>query len=147
MKRKTQRPQAGGGAVSDINITPMVDVLLCLLIFVIVIQPGLIKGVDLQVPPSDTSAAAATAAARDQLVLHIRKGPAYALNDVPVAAAALGPRVHELFAGRARKVLFVQGAEDVSYADVITAVDIVKGAGITVVGLVPREVAAPARIR
>ena len=143
MKPRRQKPQlASSGAVADINITPMVDVLLCLLIFVIVIQPGLIKGLDLQVPPPENAAATTTTSARDQLVLHVRKGPAYAINGASVPVAALGPKVHELFDQRSRKVLFVQGDEDVSYADVITAVDVVKGAGVTVVGLVPREVTA-----
>ena len=138
-RKKFHAQAASGGAVADINITPMVDVLLCLLIFVIVIQPGLIKGMDLQVPPPDTSLAATTTAQRDQLVLHITKGPAYALNDVAIPVAELGQRVHDVFATRTRKVLFVEGGEDVGYADVIAAVDVVKGAGVTVVGLVPRE--------
>ena len=143
MKPRRQKPQpASSGAVADINITPMVDVLLCLLIFVIVIQPGLIKGLDLQVPPPENAAATTTSSARDQLVLHVRKGPAYAINGASVPVASLGAKVHALFDQRSRKVLFVQGDEDVSYADVITAVDVVTGAGVTVVGLVPREVTA-----
>ena len=139
-KRKSFTAQpAAGGAMSEINITPMVDVLLCLLIFVIVVQPGLVKGLDLQVPPPDTSRAATTAAARDQLVLHIEKGPVYRLNDVDIPPGQLGRRVHEVYANRTRKVLFVQGAEDVEYDVVVQAVDIVRGAGVTVVGLVPRQ--------
>ena len=74
-RRRRPRPaaSAGGGAVSDINITPMVDVLLCLLIFTMVIQPGLLKGVDVQVPPPEPVGAAASAAeGRDQIIAFLR---------------------------------------------------------------------------
>ena len=138
MKKQRAKVTVQGGAVSDINITPMVDVLLCLLIFVIVIQPGLVKGLDVQVPPHDTSLAASTAGPRDQLVLHIEKGPIYRLNDVAIPPAELASRVRDVFARRQRKVLFVQAAEDLQYADVVAAIDEVKGAGVSVVGLVPR---------
>jgi biopolymer transport protein ExbD len=132
-------PSALSGAVSDINITPMVDVLLCLLIFVIVIQPGLIKGVDLQVPPADSALAATTAASRDQLVLHVLPGPRYALNDVTVPAGELAAVLRDVFEPRRRKVLFVRGAEDARYEEVIAAVDLARSAGVTIVGLVPRD--------
>ena len=89
-RRRRPRPaaSASGGAVSDINITPMVDVLLCLLIFTMVIQPGLLKGVDVQVPPPEPVGAAASAAEnRDQIILRVASGPAYTINHEPVAAA------------------------------------------------------------
>ena len=92
-RRRRPRPaaSAGGGAVSDINITPMVDVLLCLLIFTMVIQPGLLKGVDVQVPPPEPVGAAASAAEnRDQIILRVASGPAYTLNHEAVAADAAG---------------------------------------------------------
>ena len=88
-RRRRRRPAsaARGGAVSDINITPMVDVLLCLLIFTMVIQPGLLKGVDVQVPAPETGGIATAAAQpRDQIVLQVAPGPAYTLNHVSVAA-------------------------------------------------------------
>ncbi len=78
-------------------------------------------------------------AARDQLVLQVRPGPAYALNEVEVPAAQLDQRIRDVFRDRPRKVLFVKGTEDVSYAEVIRAVDVARGAGVRVVGLVPRE--------
>ena len=141
--RRRRRPRhaasAGGGAVSDINITPMVDVLLCLLIFTMVIQPGLLKGVDVQVPAPEPVGAAAAAEGRDQIILRVASGPAYTLNHEPVAAAVLEARIAEVFRDRRRKVLFVEGAEDATYEDVVAAVDMARGAGIRVIGLVPRE--------
>lgn len=141
-RRRRRRPAsaARGGAVSDINITPMVDVLLCLLIFTMVIQPGLLKGVDVQVPAPETGGIATVAAQpRDQIVLQVAPGPVYALNHVPVAADDLERTIREVFRDRRRKVLFVQGAEDAVYEDVVAAVDRARGAGIRVIGLVPRQ--------
>jgi biopolymer transport protein ExbD len=142
MKKARRRSPvlARSAAVADINITPMVDVLLCLLIFVMVIQPGLLKGLDVQVPVPEVAGAGASMA-RDQIVLHVYPGPAYALNGTDLPAGQLEVRLRELFRNRARKVLFVDGAEDAVYADVIGAVDMARGAGVRVVGLVPREVA------
>ena len=143
MKRRRRRRVAApsrSGAVSDINITPMVDVLLCLLIFTMVIQPGLLKGVDVQVPaPEPVNSAAAIAEHRDQIILHVGRGPVYTINHEPVAAALLEARIVQVFRGRSRKVLFVEGAEDAMYQDVVEAVDKARGAGIRVIGLVPRD--------
>ncbi|HET9515176.1 MAG TPA: biopolymer transporter ExbD [Gemmatimonadales bacterium] len=142
MKRRRRRRLAIGfasAAVSDINITPMVDVLLCLLILVMVIQPGLLKGLDIQVPPVETGLALAADAPRDQIILHVASGPAYAINSIEVPADQLEQRIREVFQGRGRKVLFLKGAEDVRYEDVVRAADVAKAAGIRVVGLVPRD--------
>jgi len=138
MKRRRQPLVAHTSAVADINVTPLVDVLLCLLIFVMVIQPGLLKGLDVQVPPPET-VAVGSSAVRDQLVLHVLPGPAYALNGADVPAGQLPARLQEVFRSRTRKVLFVDGAEDALYDDVIGAVDLARGAGVQVVGLVPRN--------
>jgi biopolymer transport protein TolR len=130
--------------VADINITPMVDVLLCLLILVMVIQPGLLKGVDLQVPAPDPAGVVSRDQPRDQIILYIAPGPSYAINAEPVTAAALDARLREVFRDRPRKVLFVKGTEDASWEAVVAGVDVARGAGINVIGLVPRDRATPA---
>lgn len=138
MKRRAKPDVGGGSVVSDINITPMVDVLLCLLILQMVIQPGLQKGLDLQLPLSERTEMAAATVARDQIVLRVSAGPAYALNEQAVPAADLDRTLREVFRGRPRKVLFVDAAEEIPYEEVIGAVDAARGAGLAVVGLVPR---------
>lgn len=138
MKRRLKPDVSGGSVVSDINITPMVDVLLCLLILQMVIQPGLQKGFDLQLPLSERTEMASATVARDQIVLRVAVGPAYALNEQAVAVADLEPTLREVFRDRPRKVLFVDAAEDLSYEEVIRVVDAARGAGLAVVGLVPR---------
>ena len=149
MKRRAKLPAGGTGAgsvVADINITPMVDVLLCLLILQMVIQPGLQKGLDVQLPlPERTERATASSPVRDQIVLRVTAGPAYTLNEDAVPAADLERTLREVYRNRPRKVLFVDAAEDVPYEEVIRVVDAARGAGVTVVGLVPRagEQASP----
>ena len=126
-----------GGPAADINMTPMIDILLVLLIIFMVVQQGLQKGLSVQVPPIDSEAQLAQAV--DQIVLEIRSGNQYAINQQPVATAQLQARLTEIFVGRPRKVIFVKGAEDISYGQVVFAVDAARAAGIEVVGLVPRS--------
>jgi biopolymer transport protein TolR len=127
-----------GGPTSDINITPMIDVLLVLLIIFMVVQQGLQKGVSVQVPPVKETEAAEVSQNLDQIVLEIQSGGVYAINQQPVARGDLRTRLNEIFAPRPRKVIFVKGAENINYGDVVYAVDAARAAGIEVVGLVPR---------
>lgn len=143
MKRRAKPSGGGESVVAEINITPMVDILLCLLILQMVIQPGLQKGLDVQLPLPEQTAAGAVApappAARDQIVLRVTAGPVYVLNEELVPAAELERTLRGVFRDRPRKVLFVDAGEDLPYEEVIRAVDVARGAGVTVVGLVPRR--------
>ncbi|HET7321699.1 MAG TPA: biopolymer transporter ExbD [Longimicrobiaceae bacterium] len=124
-----------GGPASDINMTPMIDILLVLLIIFMVVQQGLQKGITVQVPPIEDTPVTSNL---DQIVLTVDRGNQYAVNQQPVPAGQLQEYLHDLFAPRPRKVIFVKGAEDITYGDVIYAVDAARAAGIDVVGLVPR---------
>ncbi|MBV9774473.1 MAG: biopolymer transporter ExbD [Gemmatimonadetes bacterium] len=125
-----------GGPNSEINVTPMIDVLLVLLIIFMVVQQQLQRGVSVQLPP--TTGQEVPGLKPDQIVLQVEPGPRYLLNSQPVAAASLAATLQGVFAPRPRKVVFVQGAEGTSYGDVIRAVDASRAAGVQVVGLVPR---------
>jgi biopolymer transport protein ExbD len=130
---------APGSHQSHINITPMIDVLLVLLILFLIIQPALTKGIDVQVPAEES--VEASAEAPDQIVLHVRQGvggPAYSVNDVGVPAAELESRIREIFESRPRKVIFVEGEESLPYSAVVRAMDVLRASGIEVIGLVPR---------
>lgn len=127
-----------GGAMNEINMTPMIDVLLVLLIIFMVVQKGLQKGLDVQVPPTE-EIEADQAENLDQIVLDVQPGPQYFLNTEPIARQNLQARLTQVFANRPRKVIFVKGAENLTYGDVIYAVDATRGAGVDVVGLVPRQ--------
>jgi biopolymer transport protein ExbD len=112
-----------------------------LLIIFMVVQQGLQRGVAVQVPPVKKEKQE-VAQNVDQIVLDIRPGPEYFLNQEPIQQANLEGRIKEVFAPRPRKVIFVKGAENLNYGQVIYAIDATRAAGVEVVGLVPR--AAPA---
>ncbi|HVG45883.1 MAG TPA: biopolymer transporter ExbD [Longimicrobium sp.] len=134
-----------GGAMNAINVTPMIDVLLVLLIIFMVVQQGLQKGVSMQVPPpKDKDEVAQKSNPEDQIVLEVTPGPAYAINTAPVASDQLEARIREIYAARPRKVIFVKGAENLRYGDIVRAVDASRAAGVEVVGLVPRPETGPA---
>jgi biopolymer transport protein TolR len=126
-----------GGQVSSINMTPMIDVLLVLLIIFMVVQQQLQRGLSLQVPPP-TPGQTPPDPGDESLVLEVAPGGAYRLNQQPIATASLQQRLAEVFAGRNRKVLFVKADEHASYGEVVAAVDASRLAGVSVVGLVPR---------
>jgi len=126
-----------GGMAAAINVTPMIDVLLVLLIIFMVVQQGMQKGLSVQVPaPHDPTVT--PPAQPDAIVLEVLPGGRYAINRQPVGAEGLQAAVARTFAGRPRKVLFVKGAEGLTYGEVAAAVDASRAAGVAVVGLVPR---------
>ncbi|HLL81570.1 MAG TPA: biopolymer transporter ExbD, partial [Longimicrobium sp.] len=90
------------GPVSAINMTPMIDVLLVLLIIFMVVQQGLQRGVPVQVPPP---ARGQPSHAPDQIVLEVAPGGSYLLNRQPVSAAALHSTLARVFAPRAQGAL------------------------------------------
>src|SRR5829696_2410235 len=126
-----------GGSISQINMTPMIDVLLVLLIIFMVVQQGLQRGLSVQVPPPPDGRP--ILAQTGNLVLELEPGGRYLLNRQPVARERLAQVLAEVFAPRTRKVLFVRGAETLPYGEVIAAVDASRQAGVQVVGLVPRS--------
>jgi biopolymer transport protein TolR len=128
-----------GGPSSEINMTPMIDVLLVLLIIFMVIQPAMQKGIEVQVPPVEERQQPQSEPNPDQIVLEIQPGPNYSLNGIPVAPQRLEGQLRSIFNERARKVLFVKGDESLRYHEVIRAIDAARAANVEVVGLVPRS--------
>lgn len=126
------------GPSSEINMTPMIDILLVLLIIFMVVQQGLQTGLSVQIPPIESEAQLAQSV--DQIVLEVEPG-SYRLNQQPVSPAQLESELRSVFEPRPRKVIFIKGAENVRYGDVAHAVDVARSAGIDVVGLVPRTAA------
>lgn len=130
----------GGSSTEEvIDVTPMISVLLVLIIFFILAQQGLQKGVDTQVPPvQKKKVTQPNQAKNNQIVLQVQPGPTYLLNKHPIAVGQLRQQLHRVFKPRIRKVLFIKGSGKVSYGLVVHAVDMARAAGIEVVGLVPR---------
>ena len=126
----------GGGVSSEINVTPMIDVLLVLLIiFMVVIAMGR-TGVPIQIPPIDTGTR--STAISDQIVMELRDDGGYYINGKQVNKPELPAFLKDLFEGRA-KLLFLKPGLSRIYADVIGAIDIARGAGVEVIGVTPIE--------
>lgn len=122
---------------SEINVTPMIDVLLVLLVIFMVLQQGMARGVSVQVPPPETGEQVRPEPSSD-IVLEVEPGGRYRLNTRAVASGRLRETLAEVYDQRPRKVLFVKGSEALTYGEVVAAVDAARSAGIVIVGLVPR---------
>ncbi|HKD58863.1 MAG TPA: biopolymer transporter ExbD [Terracidiphilus sp.] len=129
---------------SEINVTPMIDVLLVLLIIFMVIVPATPRGETALVPhPARRDAKPA-----DAVVLEVIKGAGgavgFRINQQPVAKGELQSRLAAVFATRAQRVLFVKGDDQLSFTQVAEVIDIGHSAGIDQIGLMtPGTVALP----
>ena len=126
-----------GGVQSDINVTPMIDVLLVLLIIFMITQPLSRKAMDVQVPPPNSTTASTSAS--NQIVLELGDDGSYAINSQPVPKDQLDTQIHAVFDNRPAKLLFIKAAPNRIYQDVIDAMDVARGAGVQIIGLTPKE--------
>jgi biopolymer transport protein TolR len=130
---------AGGGLQNDINVTPMIDVLLVLLIIFMAAIPSMRKAIDLQLP-DPTPAQSMPASQSNQIVLEVGPNNYYALNkNEVVPKEQLAGRLKALYDGRPEKIIFVKGDTTIKYEDVIWAMDVARGAGVKVIGVPPKE--------
>ena len=131
---------AGGGAglSNDINVTPMIDVLLVLLIIFMAVLPSMRKAIDIQLPDPNPSVQPANANS-NQIVLEVSPGGKYAINSEVVTKDRLPTRLKEIYDGRPEKIIFVKGVPGVKYADIIDAMDAARGAGVKVIGIPPKD--------
>ncbi len=129
-----------GGSMSEINMTPMIDVLLVLLVIFMLAQPLLQKSIDVQLPIEEEAPPENPA---PQIVLEITADGNYFLNTRPLPASELESRLREIYAARRDKVLFVKAHGDLIYQDVIVVMDAARGAGVTVLGAMLEDQPAP----
>ena len=138
----------GGGtnkAVSEINVTPLIDVLLVLLIIFMVIVPVTPKGLDALVPqpPKDPTHDQPNDRTIVVQVLSNKGGPpAYKINEDSFAKASLEPKLAEIFAARQEKVMFVKGDPDLNYGSIAEIVDFGHQAGVDNIGIITPRVEA-----
>src|SRR5436190_21778654 len=118
----------GGGVRSDINITPLVDVVLVLLIIFMVMTPTLLKELSLVVPEkSDVQIATPTTS--DQVVVAVTKENKITVNQEPIDEAALADRIHDLMQAHSDKLVFFDIDDEADYGEVVHVMDTVRGAG------------------
>jgi biopolymer transport protein ExbD len=126
-----------GGVRSDINITPLVDVVLVLLIIFMVATPMLIKDLDLTVPEkAETQIASPTTA--NQVVVSVTKEGQVQINREPVLESQLNEKIHDLMTARTEKLVFFDIDEDTNYGDAIHVMDVVRGAGAKTLGIMTK---------
>ena len=128
------------GLSNDINVTPMIDVLLVLLVIFIMAVPMMRKAIDLQIP-DPTPQPVTTPVDPNQIVLQVLPGGAYKINSEAVTKEKLAARLKEIFEPRPDKIIFVKGDPTVKYQDVIFGMDQARGAGVKVIGIPPKDAA------
>jgi biopolymer transport protein TolR len=127
----------GSGPKSDINMTPMIDVLLVLIIIFMVITPLTPKGLEALVPQPPPPNSKPNPADDRTIVVTINKDHSMLVNTEPMAENLLQKRLEDIFKTRAERIMFVKGDPDIEYKWVAEVVDIGHGAGVDKIGLMP----------
>ncbi|PYU35018.1 MAG: biopolymer transporter ExbD [Acidobacteria bacterium] len=131
------------GAMADMNVVPLIDILLVLIIIFMVITPLTPKGLEALVPqPSPNQQQPSPEILSKTVVVQVSSGGKLKINQEEHTWETLGPRLETIFKERAEKVAFVKGDDSVLFMDVAHAIDIMRGAGIDKVGLITAKLEA-----
>jgi biopolymer transport protein TolR len=128
-----------GKVKADMNITPLIDVLLVLIVIFMVISPLTPHGLETNVP--QTSPQGSPKPLNETLVLSLSQSGGIRLNQEEIESAALGSRLQDVLRTRSDRTLFVQADDDVFYNDVAHLIDTARGAGADRIGLMSRRIA------
>jgi biopolymer transport protein ExbD len=136
----------GGSYSSDINVTPMIDILLVLLIIFMVIVPVTPKGLDALVPqPPKNPQQNQQQNDRTivvQVMYHPGAAPTYKINETDVLKGELLPKLTDIYSNRAERVMFVRGDDNLNFAYIAEVIDIAKAANVDHIGLMTPKILA-----
>jgi biopolymer transport protein ExbD len=124
----------GGGVKSDINVTPLVDVMLVLLIIMMIVAPLLQQGVAVQLPLANNSVEKPET--QDQTVVTIAANKQVYVNAVEVQGGNLRRRIEEILETKTDKIVIIKADEDVEYSAVMDTMDELRASGIEDMGLI-----------
>lgn len=127
------------GAISDINVTPMFDVMLVLLIIFIVITPMLSKGVSVDKVKARNPSTMAAADKDDAVVVAVSRDGKVYLGKVQMKAEELGPKIKDMIANKLDKTVYINSDQRAKYGVVVEAVDNVRTAGVDQIGLLTEK--------
>ena len=136
---------ASGGSMSDINVTPMIDVLLVLLIIFMVIVPVTPNGLEALVPQPPKNPQQQQNNERTivvQVLYRPGAAPTYKINETDVAKSELLARLTEIYANRAERVMFVRGDDNVDFRYIADVIDIGRAANVDHIGLMTPKIMA-----
>ncbi len=122
--------------MSDINVTPFVDVMLVLLIIFMVTAPMMVQGVDVALPETNRSSQLSTE--EDQLVVTIDKDNRIRINDYEVGLELLQEKLEKIFENRHSRAVFLKADKRIAYGRVVAVMSAIKGAGAEKLGMVTR---------
>jgi biopolymer transport protein TolR len=123
--------------MSEINVTPFVDVMLVLLIIFMVTAPMMIQGVNVSLPEATSGQLSVD---KEQLVISIDKNSRVYINDMPVAFDFLKEKMEKIFEARLSREVFLKADKDISYGMVVRVMSELKGAGVEKLGMVTEPV-------
>jgi biopolymer transport protein ExbD len=124
---------AKDGVKSDINVTPLVDVMLVLLIIMMIVAPLLQQGADVRLP---LAANTAEKPQTQQTVIAVDKNDRYYVNGLPVSKEALRIKVEEILENKKERIIIIRADVDARYAAVMDAMDELRASGIEDIGLI-----------
>ena len=137
---------SGGSYSSDINVTPMIDILLVLLIIFMVIVPVTPKGLDALVPQPPKNPQQQPPQNDRTIVVQViyrpNQAPSYKINEDDVQHSDLQARLTNIYANRAERVMFVRGDDDVNFEYIADVIDIGKAANVDHIGLMTPKIQA-----